>query len=276
MHHVLYYDNKSESQRILELLLNYNARVYARDYNGKTPLQRAAEMVSRCGLTYKFKLFELLLDRSALAVNEIRFNEVNLDCTFLHSILRKGADLKIITQTDENTVVVCSCANKECQVVVHLIKLEMLGYDTDNEVLFTKELTYREVKKLRAKCTEEIEKMQELVITVSPRKTLFDLIFFKRNHLARSSVNENFLKLYKVNSENFQNQFPLYGDLLNLAMTRGRERCNLMSLARQMLDAATGANLPYDCGEHILGYFKDMELVDLSENDSQFLYKSKF
>lgn len=73
-------------------------------------------------------------------------------------------------------------------------------------------------------CERELERMKNILISVRPKTSLYDLLFAKKNRMVTSSNNENLLKLLDDCEGDFENEFPNYGLILNHKLRRGTVR----------------------------------------------------
>lgn len=131
----------------------------------------------------------------------------------------------------------CSPTSSFCELRASLLerprktyfdKVSLLGYEPHNDNLA------RHLEKIcqggpsrhyaLLECERELERMKNILISVRPKTSLYDLLFVRKNRMAVSSNNENLLKLLDDCEGDFENEFPNYGLILNHKLNRGTVR----------------------------------------------------
>lgn len=106
----------------------------------------------------------------------------------------------------------------------------------------------------------ELGRLKDQVIVLNPRKTLYDLLFMKRNLLARYAKNENFRQFYDECEGNFRKRYEFYGQRLNKCYNCGDKRRRLVELAIKSFKVIIGLPIPDSCSDRIFEYLSDASL----------------
>lgn len=111
----------------------------------------------------------------------------------------------------------------------------------------------------------ELGILKSIAISVYPRVTLYNVLFFKARKMAKYCTNENLVKLYMECDEDFGTRFRHYGFMLNFKMRKGLCRRELVDKAYDNLEWMIADRLPEHCSEKIFKYFSDDQLKDFNE-----------
>lgn len=117
------------------------------------------------------------------------------------------------------------------------------------------------------KYKEELEMMKAYVLNSNPKQTLYDVLFMKRDKLARYSKNRILLAIYEDYESNFETKFPHYGFWLNLQLQRGLKRRPLVDSVTNKLNYLVDFGIPDWCSENVLKYFNNNFLKEIDNEE---------
>lgn len=75
--------------------------------------------------------------------------------------------------------------------------------------------------------------------------SLFDVLLMKKVELAKLADDEVLEQMYEDNEEDFENQFPHYGFLLNIRFGEALRRRDFVIIAENCLPSVLGRTIPY-------------------------------
>jgi ankyrin repeat protein len=108
-------------------------------------------------------------------------------------------------------------------------------------------------------CKEEIEKMKSLKI--NNFCSLYDIIFKNSNEMEVYAGNELFEKI--LNSNDFDKNFNIYGNLLKSQFQKGLEKKVLLKSAKESFEFMLGFGIPDSCSDKIFQYLNNKSLRNL-------------
>lgn len=182
-------------------------------------------------------------------------------CQVVFELLKAGADIKLLENQLEN-VNYCSCVEKSsCVVSAYLKKLSLLGYELPNNVkdYFFAAASHEKILNLGA----ELNDLDKIVINVSSKRTMKDIIFLKRYEIGMYAKNEVVKKFFNTES-NFL-MFPNAIDVLKLIYYRVRYRNWLEEKALLKLYSYCRYNFPQDCILSIFTFLNNKEILKISQ-----------
>lgn len=107
---------------------------------------------------------------------------------------------------------------------------------------------------------EELKRLNNILIIIYPRMTLYDMLFMKTRKMINYCYNKELVKLYQKCGEDFENRFRIYGFLLNAKLRRATRRRKSIDLACYNLESALAQRLPTHCSQKIFKYLSDIQL----------------
>ncbi|KAJ8664853.1 hypothetical protein QAD02_006515 [Eretmocerus hayati] len=108
-------------------------------------------------------------------------------------------------------------------------------------------------------CREEIKRMKE--IKISNYSSLFDIISKDSNEMEVYAGNDAFQNL--LNSESFDKNFNIYGNLLKSQYRKGLTKKALLEKAKSVIEFMIGFGLPDSCCYRIFRFLDDKSLNNL-------------
>lgn len=245
---------------VVQLLLRRSAKMTTEDHMGRLPIHYAA-------LKSRDQIIEVLLDNGFLDVNtkdtegntpllSLKESSSSFGSALKH-LLRRGADLNIANNDGKMLTIPFNCSVRS--IIEHLKKMKLLGYRV-NKVTWNSFPTRENLDKGVEDYRNELEKLKNVVVSFSPRKTLYDCLFLKRNETAIYSKNVNFLKVCRRNGGDFEKEFRHYGSILNIIHERGSRRSLMMDSAKNVVEDSLMMTLPEKVSEDIFKYLSDKEL----------------
>ncbi|XP_014230777.1 serine/threonine-protein phosphatase 6 regulatory ankyrin repeat subunit B-like [Trichogramma pretiosum] len=304
--------NVDDYVAIIESLIEHGADVYVRTNKGLTGLHLALLREGKDRGYFRPEPSTVnYRDRGSLARRIYRHFDVNVrdyqGMTALHyacldqdvfmvpALLDAGADLNALDHKGRTPLTMCLDMKERLCIhyffVNHVKKLERISAPLiDKNLQAYHELQNSEYKKFCLvklqsildvcdfhyvtddECNEEIEKMMSVRIDDFAR--LYDLIFMSSNQLVRYMENDTLRQI--LSDKNLTKKYPLYGYLLKLQHTKGKERLQLVKFVAPYLIKLIGAELPKNCYDTIIYHLSDESLLYLYDcKESQVLTECK-
>lgn len=246
----------------LKVMVEHGANLLLRNKIGKTVLHIAAQnLKSYAEHCDSFSYIAYLVISQGLLDANVKdaFGYTPLYmgkncCTNFLLLLKMGADFNEIT-TVEYSPTHSNCKSVRCSVFDFLQRLQLLGYNIRQS---------RPIininPSLLLTCNQELELLRSSVISWTPRATLYNVLFMKRNEMARFSNNENLKNFFDECHKDFEIRYPKFGSMLNVQYRQGLKRRVLLDLGKTSLAELLGTRVPEDSGEQILEYLNNTEL----------------
>lgn len=150
----------------------------------------------------------------------------------------------------------------------HILKMKTIGINISeqNEMLMTRvhkryEASYTgmDIRTFTNKCEEECKMLKNIML--NKYTSLYDVMIKDPTSMVQLSNNEDLKNI--ITSENFDEEYPMYGYLIKLQFRKGALRRPLMESAYEALSSLIESNLPDACVVEIFRYLSDKNLRDL-------------
>lgn len=231
----LHYSARYGYCEIIESLLNLGVDINCRDHEGATPLYHAS-----CLKMYKFAVMTLL---------------------------ENGADINILLNDGTSSLTVLSVFDEDnysweiveifVKFIVKMLSLNQFVHDSYLNLI-------RRTSKLRALkvlCEKEIEELKKDEIS-GTAVSLYDVLTKNLDFLEAYARNENIVNA--VNSNDFDENYPLYASFIRRQLNRGTVRKELLEKNNRFFRALF-PQLPDICNENIFLHLNNRDLSILLE-----------
>lgn len=246
--------SEEKNEKIIEILVSAGAEIDAKDKHGLSPLYTAC-------LSNNKKIVLQLLNFGANINIEYLKNKtiVHYLCDYYPSFNRlEGEIYKVI----KNHVIKLKALGLFISKSLEKIFYEDLSFSNNIRSTPDGKISYQEYSEvLFHQCSHELMKMKNHFI--QSNTSLYDILFENPNQMMIHVKNDAFLNALSLS--NFNVEFPNYGYLLKLQLTRGLKRKALIGSAENGFIKIVKINLPDLCTEKILKYLNNLDLESLSQ-----------
>lgn len=241
---------QNNNLKVIELLLEFGANINLQDKEKRTPLHLAiqAAQVEAVNLLLKYHPNTTL--KNSQQQTPLIFALDNM-CPVLFLRLNNNEDLAKLRLQHQYTG--CKCEIITHTLVRHLMKLKGANFkidEKDQDIILLSE-TYRELER---SCSNELEKMQTLVVKDMTIRYC-DFLHMDLNKLYKLSKNINIIRL--LNSGELEKNCPIYSDMIRFSLQIGIDKNNLI---KQILMDNNFIPLPNDVVEIIVNYLSNVDL----------------
>ncbi|KAJ8688268.1 hypothetical protein QAD02_024063 [Eretmocerus hayati] len=284
----------SPAHEVAKLLIDYGANPNARDTQMNTPLHN---IFQGSDLKVVDVLVNHGADVDALNANfetplivtcyrgDGMFDEGEC-CIVMKSLLKNGADINLADGAGKTPLTLNTWAsfdghhrddddddefdlrdyyNEEISLLLkHVIKLKMIGFYVSeiNQQAYSSLLTKHSSRlnfneaNFKNQCIEELESIKK--VGIDRYTTLHDMLFKDPNELAFSTRNDALQRI--MESNDLENQFPIYGFMFPLQWRKGTLRRLLLEESLLALNSTVGKKLPSNCKEKMLQSLNNNDL----------------
>lgn len=157
---------------------------------------------------------------------------------------------------------------KACPLVKYFSKLQLLGYklrDSSMRTLFeARQRLFDETEPEYSAYLAELEVLKTITICRLPRRSLYDILFLRKFEKTKLAKNKILHQFFLKTQNNFENEFPHYGFILNRIYEEIFRRRNLLISSLDKFYEVTAAGVSEEIFENICQYLSQIELKMLS------------